>query len=543
MKARRTARDGRVRTFWDDMPLMWSFFLYTAGCVLTSIAVSIALMIGIMSVYDTFQRSVWEGRVDVEGGPYVYDAESDELVPAVAIELASAGEPSDRIAFLGMRDQADSGLLVGNSSGGVINADTGAPIGYATLEMVRTDPSLTVYDWGGNYTAADYEESDGSPYDLVSIDGSNLAAYDARERAGRMQVTGPVARLGEGDDAFVVSNIGYFVSQDSMAYETPLMIALRVAAGLTPFAVLGITAYLFFRRFYRKRLAGPLDVICGCADRVGRQDLDFVTPEVPGREFTRLGDAFEKMRASLEASQRELWRTVEDRRRLNAAFAHDLRTPITVLKGTVEMARLREEHGEPVDGQAIGTIAEQVERLESYTMAMSGIAKLDDRPVVHARMSASDFSRETVRSMQDYVGAKRPELVLAIDAAGMSQVEEVDVDRALVEEVLGNLLGNACEHARSRIAVALSCDEEGGLLCVRVADDGPGFTPEALHRGCDPFYGEAKSAKHFGLGLNIVQTLARLHGGDVSLANDPAGGACVTVTFQMGTGQDATPTA
>ena len=101
--------------------------------------------------------------------------------------------------------------------------------------MVRSDPSLTVYDWGGNYTVADYQESDGSPYDLVSIDGSNLAAYDARERSERMPVEGPITRLGEGDDTFVVSNIGYFVSQDSMAYETPLMIALRVSAG--PFAI------------------------------------------------------------------------------------------------------------------------------------------------------------------------------------------------------------------------------------------------------------------------------------------------------------------
>lgn len=533
MRARRAARDGRVRTFWDDMPLMRSFFLYAAGCVLTSIVVSIALMIGIMSVYDTFQRSVWEGRVDVEGGPYVYDAETDELVPAVAIELASAGEAPDRIAFLGMRDQADGGLLVGNSPGGVINADTGAPVGYATLEMVCTDPSLTVYDWGGNYTVEDYEESDGSPYDLAAIDESSLAAYDARERSERMPVTGPIARLGDGDEAFVVSNIGYFVSQDAMAYETPFMVALRIATGLTPFVVLGVASYLFFRRFYRKRLAGPLDVICACADRVGQQDLDFVTPGVPGREFTKLGDAFEKMRVSLEASQRELWRIVEDHRRLNAAFAHDLRTPITVLKGTVEMAELREEHGEPVDRQTVATITEQVERLESYTMAMSGIAKLDDRPVVREPLGAGDFSREMVRYMQEYVGAKRPALALAVDAAAMPRTGTIDVDRALVEEVLGNVLGNACEHARSRVAVSLSCDVSAGRLSVRVVDDGPGFTPEALHRGCDPFYGEAKSAKHFGLGLNIVQTLARLHGGDVSLANDAAGGACVTVTFHV----------
>ena len=146
-KEKRAPRDGRVRTVFDNMPLMRSFFLYAAGCVLASLVVSSVLILGLMSTYDTFQRAAWKGRVDVEGGPYVYDAATDELIPAVAIELSSATEMSDRIAFLGMRDRSDGGLLVGDGSGGVINAETGASIGYATLKMVRSDPSLTVYDW------------------------------------------------------------------------------------------------------------------------------------------------------------------------------------------------------------------------------------------------------------------------------------------------------------------------------------------------------------------------------------------------------------
>lgn len=533
-KEKRAPRDGRVRTVFDNMPLMRSFFFYAAGCVLASLVVSSVLILGLMSAYDTFQRAAWEGRVDVQGGPYVYDAATDELIPAVAIELSSATEMSDRIAFLGMRDRSDGGLLVGDGSGGVINADTGASIGYATLKMVRSDPSLTVYDWGGNYTVADYQESDGSPYDLVSIDGSNLAAYDARERSERMPVEGPITRLGEGDDTFVVSNIGYFVSQDSMAYETPLMIALRVSAGLSPFVVLIVFSILFFRRFYRRRLGGPLTVFCDCADRVARQDLDFVTPEVPGREFTRLGDAFEKMRASLEASQRELWRTAEERRRLNAVFAHDLRTPVTVLKGTVEMIRLRIERGEAPRAGTLQTIADQVERLESYAAAMGGIAKLEDRKVVRDCVPAEDLARMLMAHAQEFVGARRSGLALSFDAAGMGK-QMLSVDRSLVDEVLGNVLSNACGHARSRVAMtcALDGDGPGGLLAITVTDDGPGFTEEALRRGCEPFFGEAKDADHFGLGLNIVRILTHLHGGDVALANTEAGGASVTVTFAV----------
>lgn len=124
--------------------------------------------------------------------------------------------------------------------------------------------------------------------------------------------------------------------------------------------------------------------------------------------------------------------------------------------------------------------------------------------------------------------------------AGMT----VMIDCRLIEEVLENLLKNACAHAVSRVAVCLEAavqEPQNGCVCesgtraavlsVCVADDGPGFSSEALIRGMDPFYSEAKSAEHFGLGLSIAQTLTRLHGGDVELANDSQGGARVLATF------------
>lgn len=115
--------------------------------------------------------------------------------------------------------------------------------------------------------------------------------------------------------------------------------------------------------------------------------------------------------------------------------------------------------------------------------------------------------------------------------------------------MLGNLLGNACDHARSKVAVSVDLlhPEQGSLaagargdVCLElvVTDDGRGFTAEALHHGCDPFYSEAKSAEHFGLGLNIARTLARLHGGAVELGNLEGGGACVTATFAVDTNEE-----
>ena len=126
------------------------------------------------------------------------------------------------------------------------------------------------------------------------------------------------------------------------------------------------------------------------------------------------------------------------------------------------------------------------------------------------------------------------DVALGIDAGGVAPDATLMLDRSLVEEVLGNILGNACDYARARVRMVLSLDDDHRTLAMSVADDGPGFSPEALHRGCEPFFGEAKSSEHFGLGLNIVSTLARLHGGSVTLANGEDGGGAVTVTFDVG---------
>ena len=80
--------------------------------------------------------------------------------------------------------------------------------------------------------------------------------------------------------------------------------------------------------------------------------------------------------------------------------------------------------------------------------------------------------------------------------------------------------------------------EGENTLSLRVADDGPGFPPEALKRGTDPYYrGEKSEAKertpHFGLGLTICKTLCEKHGGSLLLQNRPSGGAQVTAVFQL----------
>ncbi len=111
----------------------------------------------------------------------------------------------------------------------------------------------------------------------------------------------------------------------------------------------------------------------------------------------RLAQSFETMRSSLEASQRQLWETAEERKRLNAAFAHDLRTPLMVLRGRVELLAQQVED-EALSSETVRTTSEtllaQVERLEQYVETMGALQRLEDRAVVPKSVSLGQVTDE-----------------------------------------------------------------------------------------------------------------------------------------------------
>lgn len=578
----RRLRD-RLRVWWRNPSIMRAFFVYALVWLVAASAVTLVAIDALMEVYYRVSEEHRSEHVEVNAGPYIYDAQTDELLRATPVYLQDFYE---QVVFVAFVNSAQSYSSAGVVAGGW-NRDMQAV--DATMELLRSDPSYRVSDWGGNYTENDYLQTDGTPYNPeATVSVSDLPAYDARERAERLQTVEEFANTNLGEDV-VLSNVAYYVSLDEASYLTWIGWTLRLVAGVgVPIVAFGGLAVLLFRRFYRRHIGGPLSVLEAAADRIARQDLGFQIGAVRGRELGRLGAAMEGMRSSLLATQRELWRTAEDRRRLNAAFAHDLRTPVTVLKGTLEMARMKASRagsGEDVR-KTLDTLSGQADRLESYAQLMSRVTKLEDREVMRSACAPSDVARVLERQAAGYVATRGNGCKLlfslgdgmraagagdgsvavpdagSVAGAGDGHVvvpdaeraaescpEPLSIDMQLVEEVLGNLLGNACGHARSKVAVSVDLlqSERGSLpaesrndvrLELVVTDDGRGFTVEALHHGCDPFYSEAKSAEHFGLGLNIARTLARLHGGAVELGNLEGGGACVTATFAVDTNEE-----
>lgn len=278
--------------------------------------------------------------------------------------------------------------------------------------------------------------------------------------------------------------------------------------------------------FYRRRLAGALRTLEDAVAQIAAGRLDFTVAYGRDDEMGRLCVSFETMRSALLDNQRTLWRQMEERGRLNAAFSHDLRTPLTVLKGHAGMLLSSLPGGELTNQEILDEVRVMelhIERLEGYVEAMARLHRLEDLEV---RREPVD-SGLLLAGLRDTAEILRGDKAVAWSVYGGGTWR---VDQEVVSQVCENLLANAFRHSRTKVDVTVSAED--GSLCVVVSDDGQGFTRRALERATDPFYQESSGGR-MGMGLHICKLLCERHGGELSICNNAKGGGLACASFAM----------
>lgn len=261
---------------------------------------------------------------------------------------------------------------------------------------------------------------------------------------------------------------------------------------------------------------------------ISEKDLDFSISYERRDEMGRLCDSFEHMRTTLLKNNNEMWRQMEERRRLNSAFSHDLRTPLTVLKGNAHMLKEYLPQGTVSDEKmenTISTMENHIGRLENYVEIMSRLQKLEDIDINRASIRRKDFV-EMLRNTADILCEN-----LTLNFFDEINVDTLYLDAEVIIPVAENLISNASRYAKQRIDVV--CSYSDNTLGIAVSDDGDGFSESELEFVTNPFYKAKKNIfdAHFGLGLNISKILTERHGGSLLVSNVQSGGALVKATF------------
>ena len=278
--------------------------------------------------------------------------------------------------------------------------------------------------------------------------------------------------------------------------------------------------------FYFWKIRTPFRVLTQATEKIARHDLGFEVADCGQDEFGRLCRSFEEMRQELVKNETELWRAAEERKRLNAAFSHDLKTPLTILQGHTDMLLedLPDERCSRAElVESVRTISRQVTRIHDYVKTMNSIQKLEDYEIQPEQMTPSDF----IQMLSDIVfGLFAPEKAKII-----SELPEdpLNIDSQALSQICENLCSNASRYTRDMLKVTVL--RQKNTLTLIFLDDGPGFSSNDLKVAVQPYYrGEnSEKATHFGLGLYICDLLCQKHGGTLSLENGSQGGAKITV--------------
>lgn len=282
--------------------------------------------------------------------------------------------------------------------------------------------------------------------------------------------------------------------------------------------------------YYRLKLKNPLRILSEATVRIAENDLDFTIEYEKEDEMGRLCEAFEKMRFSLEENNRETWRQMEERKRLNASFSHDLRTPLTVLEGHMEMLQNYSANGalSEEDIREIYSVMDmQIKRMSRYVSSMSVLQRLEDIPISPKEISTEELTKALKNTAEIICASKQLSFINEI------KTEKVTVDLEILLQVCENLLSNAMRYAASNVEII--CRKKNRHLIISVSDDGKGFDAKDIRIATDPFYTTEKKSEgeHFGLGLNICKILCQRHGGNIALYNLKKGGAGITATFEV----------
>ena len=267
--------------------------------------------------------------------------------------------------------------------------------------------------------------------------------------------------------------------------------------------------------FYRSKLKRPLSLLRAASEKISQNDLDFSLSYGSRDEMGQLCRSFETMRSTLAENFSEMWRQIEDRKQLNAAFAHDLRTPLTVLKGYNEMLQASPE---PSTRETAATMEKHIKRLEQYVSGMSRLRRLEDLKPEYRELPRDELLNALRESGETECQSHGKSFTFCDSTFSGSWL----TDGGFLSQVCANLTANAARYAASK--VSLTVKEDGDGLSLEVCDDGPGFSKEGLNKAAVPYYtGEKDSGEHFGLGLYICRLLCEHHGGYLKIENLPTG--------------------
>lgn len=297
--------------------------------------------------------------------------------------------------------------------------------------------------------------------------------------------------------------------------------AVQVAAGVS-LAVLLLASGLAW--LIAGRIMAPLRELGDTARSIGDDDLTRRIDVRGSDEIAELGRSFNAMLDRLE-------RAFDVQRQLVSDAGHELRTPITIIRGHLEL--LGDDPQERADTIAI--VTDELDRMARFVDDLLTLARAERSDFLHPGDVDLDALTEELSAKAQALSAER---AWSVDAVAIGRLR---ADRQRLTQAVMNLARNAVEHTGPGDPIALGSAFDGGEARIWVRDRGPGVPAAEQERIFERFARAGRSRRRSegaGLGLAIVRAIAEAHGGRVELSSRPGEGATFTVVVPTSEEED-----
>jgi two-component system, OmpR family, sensor kinase len=371
------------------------------------------------------------------------------------------------------------------------------------------------------------------PLDSVALreaaNGSLITREQTFQRLPIRSLYYPLERLGPAHARHVLQMAAPLSGRDRMLRQLAWLLGgITILVGATSFAG---------GWWLGGRMVRPVDEVIDQAESLGASDLGRrITAEADTREYERLVDVLNMMLARLQHS-------FDSQRRFTADASHELRSPLTALKGEIEIA-LRRKRDPAEYERVLASNLQEVDRMTHLAEDLLTLAR-SDAGVMEPRLAVSDVA-ERAAGVMDRLRGRAEGHGVQLRLVAARPVHAV-VDPSLIDQLLWNLIDNAVKFSPVGGAVRTEVTAGADHIEVTVQDTGPGIRAEDRERIFDRFYRADPARTHStespgtGLGLAIVRAIARAHGGDVVADDAPGGGARFSVVLPTAPASPARP--
>lgn len=295
-------------------------------------------------------------------------------------------------------------------------------------------------------------------------------------------------------------------------------------------AVVFFSLNIILVRHYSRYLKNQLTTLSEVAQNIKDQNLEFDRGESGVCEIDEVLDSMDQMKTALKNALEQQWLLEEHRKEQAAAIAHDIKTPLTVIRGNSELLFESESLKEVQEYN--GYIRQSVSEIEEYLKELHKMLRFEageDKDFVW--LDASLLIRRIEGTARGLTAQKNIDFQVTEE---MGKCRLLGVEEDLYRAVM-NVVSNAVDYSPGGSCIRLEMKPEDTMCRITVTDSGRGFTREELRHGLERFYQGDKSRGnlgHYGMGLSIAQSLVRKMNGSIELSNSKkTGGGQVTLTI------------